>query len=282
MIYFEMAYSEDTYRRFFDTGVIPKRLEFPYIDYDDFNLFFNILARATEICAENHSLFFSQDIRDSLALYAMWRTGVSGTTQDPFDLSRDAQTAQALILLSSTYREWDILSSEQYFDMMPTMDELAILMSGGRMLHRMFEYNMEQDEHGETYGHIDLNVVDSFWAHIPKISLDNAGYQLKSENLLASFTPEKINQLFGDDEDLKWFYQHKVIAVMDDFIPARRIAHPETSDRDLRRFPDSFINGEPLTLHKNQIYNDGFPLWILTVLQVQYSWFLSKSFAAIE
>ncbi len=282
MIYFDMAYSEDTYRRFFDTGVIPKRLEFPPVDYEDFNSFFNILARATEICAKNQRLFFSQDIRDSLALYAMWRTGVSGTTQDPFDLSRDAQTAQTLILLSSTYREWDILSSGQYFEMMPTLDELAMLMCGGKMLHRMFEYNMDQAEHSETYGHIDLAVVDSFWAHIPKITLDNAGYQLRGETLLASFKPETINQLFSDDEDLKWFYQHRVIGEMDDFIPARRIAHPETSDRDLRRFPDSFINGEPLTLHKNQIYNDGFPLWILTILQVQYSWFLSKSFAAIE
>jgi len=87
MIHFEMGYTEETYRHFFDTGTIPKRLEFPSIDYDDFNLFIRILTRITEICAQNHSLFFSQDIRDSLALYAMWRTGVSGTTQDPFDLT---------------------------------------------------------------------------------------------------------------------------------------------------------------------------------------------------
>lgn len=283
MILFKVGYTEEIYRRFLDSSRVPKGLEYPSVDYGGFNYFLRTLASITGICAQNSEIFFSQNIRDSLALFAIWRTGVCGTIKDPIDMGKEERLAQSLVLLSSDYRSWPISSSSEYFEMMPTIDEVDMLMGGGKLLHGMFKYNMHQEVHGETYGGIALEEVDSFWGNIPEVTLDaETGLEFTGRCLIDSFMPDQIETLFKQNENLKSQYETGVMENLPDFIPARRIAHPDGNAAHLRLFPETALDGTPLTIHKNQIYNSGFALWILAVLQIQYSWFLSKSFSSIS
>ena len=282
MMIYNMRYTEKTYEQFFYNSIIPTKLEFPPVDYYQYDAFLLALGELTEICVEYHEVFFSQEIRDSLALFSIWRSGVSGTTQDPFTLNSDDRLAQKRVLLHSGYREMRIISSKEYFEMMPMLDELASLMSNGEMLHSMFQHKMNQTDHGETYGHIDRKIVDSFWGNIPKaIFNDEAAFELSGDCLIDGFLPEQIHKIFAQNGTLKEIYGVHVFENLPDYIPARRIEHPDTEERDLRLYPDTTWGREPLTLHKRQIYNPGFALWVLSALQIQYSWFLSESFAAV-